>query len=163
MMKRIIVVLNLFAFCVFAQDHRVRRYVKTMIDNSEVEMHGIISDTSDIVRTEYGSGDNAVRDEIRDTSTTVWNDSIPTIRGEIRDTSTIVWNDSIAKFRDRAVIDTLDADSTNADHAVVNTTFKTLNIIDLTTSTVIDSFKLSGASDTLFFFVGGSKFAATKP
>lgn len=69
---------------------------------------------------------------------------------------------------DAATVDSLDAqhgvfdvhiltDSLNSEHIIGDF------FVSEVTSCSIDSFKVNGAADTLFFFVGGVKFAAKKP
>ena len=59
--------------------------------------------------------------KIRDTATVVVNETTTVIRGNIADTSAIYAGDSVAVIRDRLVADTIDVDSTNTDHMVINT------------------------------------------
>ena len=59
--------------------------------------------------------------KVRDTAVVVLNDTATIFRAEMTDSAEDVWNDSIAKVRNRLAADTLDIDSTDTDHVVVNT------------------------------------------
>lgn len=94
MVKKIILICILTSVIVGGQDWRTRQYIHAVVADSAGTMRGTVSDTADVVRTEYGSGDNTVKGIIRDTATVVWSDSVPTIRGEIRDTINGWWGDT---------------------------------------------------------------------